>query len=99
MALQTPQPGTPQQGKVWLILHESSDGQGNFYLDIPIYVIEPFCLRPRKYLRYLGWCVLGIEGRLMLGTQDVGDEGELVDQGVYRYVVDETGFLSVTCHR
>ena len=28
----------------------------------------------------------------MLGTQDTGDEGELVDQGVYRYVVDATGF-------
>jgi len=64
----------------------------NFYLDVPIHVIEPLCLHPRKYLRYLGWCILGIEGRVMLGTQDIGDKGELVDQGIYHYVVDTTGF-------
>ncbi|KAH9959461.1 hypothetical protein BC827DRAFT_1377170 [Russula dissimulans] len=85
-------PETPQQGKLWLILYEPSDGPGNFYLDIPIYVIEPLCLRPRKYLRYLGWCVLGIEGHVILGDQDIGDEGGLVDQGVYHYVVNATGF-------
>jgi len=92
MAHQTLQPETPHQGKIWLILYKPSDNQGNFYLHIPIYIIEPLCLRPRKYLRYLGWCVLGINGRVTLGTQDIGDEGELVDQGVYHYVVDATGF-------
>lgn len=92
MAHQTLQLETPQQGKVWLVLHEPSDRRGNFYLDISMYVIEPLCLRPRKYLRYLGWCVLGIEGRVMLGAQDIGDEGELVDQGVYHYVINATGF-------
>jgi hypothetical protein len=92
MAHQTPQLKTPQQGKVWLILYDPSDSRGNFYLDIPMYVIEPLCLHPRKYLRYLGWCVLGIEGRVRLGTEDIGDEGDLVNQGVYRYVVDATGF-------
>jgi len=92
MAHQTLQPETPQQGRLWLILYEPSDGREHFYLDIPIYVIQPLCLRPRKYLRYLGWCVLGIEGRVMLGTQDIGDEGKLVDQGIYHYVVDATGF-------
>jgi len=91
---QTLQPETPQQGKIWLILYEPSDDQGNFYLDIPIYVIEPLCLRPRKYLRFLGWCVLGIEGHLKLGTQDIGDEGELVDQGIYHYVVEATDPLA-----
>ncbi|KAH9959463.1 hypothetical protein BC827DRAFT_1134615 [Russula dissimulans] len=87
-------PETPQQGKLWLILYEPSDGPGNFYLDIPIYVIEPLCLRPRKYLRYLGWCVLGIEGHVILGDQDIGDEGGLVDQGVYHYVVNATDPLA-----
>jgi hypothetical protein len=82
MTSQALQPVIPQQGKLWLILYEPSDGPGNFYIDIPIYVIEPLCLRPRKYLRYLGWCVLGIEGHVILGNQDIGDEGELVDQGV-----------------
>ncbi|KAH9953599.1 hypothetical protein BC827DRAFT_1159154 [Russula dissimulans] len=94
MAHQTPQLKTPQQGKVWLILYDPSDSRGNFYLDIPMYVIEPLCLRPRKYLRYLGWCVLGIEGRVILGTEDIGDEGDLVNQGVYRYVVDATDPLA-----
>ena len=48
------------------------------------------CLQPRKYLRYLGWCILGVIG-------DVSDEqgnvialdGELIDQGVYHYIVPE----------
>ena len=82
---------TPEQGKVWLILYEPSDGREFFYLDLPIHVLEPLCLRPRKYLRYLGWCVLGIEGRVMLDKQDIGVEGKLVDQGVYRYIVNATG--------
>ncbi|KAH9959456.1 hypothetical protein BC827DRAFT_1361119 [Russula dissimulans] len=94
MTSQALQPVITQQGKLWLILYEPSDGPGNFYIDIPIYVIEPLCLRPRKYLRYLGWCVLGIEGHVILGNQDIGDEGELVDQGVYHYVVNETDPLA-----
>jgi len=27
----------------------------------------------------------------MLDKQDIGDEGKLVDQGVYRYIVNATG--------
>jgi hypothetical protein len=49
-----------------------------------------------KYLRYLGWCVLGVEGSLQdeQGHQ-VNLNGELVDQGVYHYRLPVTrqGYL------
>jgi hypothetical protein len=37
-----------------------------FYLQIPLNVITSVCLKPRKYLVFLGWCILGIEGDLAL---------------------------------
>jgi hypothetical protein len=37
------------------------EGEVWFYLDIPLDDINPLCLRPRKYLLYLGWCILGLD--------------------------------------
>lgn len=50
--------------------------------------ISTLCLNPRKYLRYLGWCVLGVEGNL--GDErgvEVALHGQLTDQGVYVYLI------------
>ena len=75
---------TPPVGHVHLVLFEQV--HESFYLEIPVTVIRTVCLRPCKYLRYLGWCVLGIEGSLQdeQGHQ-VELSGNLVDQGVYHY--------------
>src|ERR1700733_6144993 len=66
-----------------------------FYLEIPTAIVATVCLSPGKYLRYLGWCILGVIG-------DVSDEqgnvialdGELVDQGVYHYIVPNQNVLA-----
>src|SRR6266446_458230 len=80
---------TPPPGYVHLIL--SSDDQ--FFLEIPLDIILPLCNSPRKYLRYLGWCVLGVEGTLV-DAQGNGvplDSGALDNQAIYQYnVVGDT---------
>lgn len=75
---------TPLAGHIHLVLfqqvHES------FYLEIPVAIIQTVCLRPCKYLRYLGWCVLGVEGSLQDEQRhQVELNGNLVDQGTYHY--------------
>ena len=66
-----------------------------FYLEIPTAIVATVCLSPRKYLRYIGWCVLGVLGVL---NDEQGNEivldGELVDQGVYHYIVPDQNVLA-----
>ncbi len=89
----------PEQGNIQLILWhedlessdqpEANDRPAVLYLDIPIRVIMQLCHRPRKYLRYLGWCILGGAGHVIPDDgppDDIGQEGELDDGGVYRYI-------------
>ena len=44
-----------------ILLH---DANSSFHLDIPLDIIESLCLKPLKYLLFLGWCILGVEGVL-----------------------------------
>ncbi len=82
----------PPSGFIHLILLSQ---ENPFYLEIPTAIVKEVCLKPRKYLRYLGWCVLGVIG-------DVSDEqgnvvaldGELVDQGIYHYIVPDQNVLA-----
>jgi len=78
---------TPPSGFVHLIL-SSREEEDPFYLEVPISIVITVCLSPRKYLQYLGWCVLGVVGRLV---DEEGNEitlnGALLDQGIYRYIV------------
>jgi hypothetical protein len=79
----TAQP-TPPEGHVHLVLFEQQPDL--FYLEIPLRVIKVVCRHPPKYLRYLGWCVLGVEGSLQDGQgRQVNLNRGLVDRGVYRY--------------
>ena len=85
-------PSQPQPGFIHLILLSQ---ENPFYLEIPTAIVATVCLSPRKYLRYLGWCVLGVIGVL---NDEQGNEivldGELVDQGVYQYVVPDQNILA-----
>jgi len=84
----------PQDGHVRLIL--ISNDNSSFYLEIPLDIIDSLCLKPRKYLVFLGWCILGVRGRLSLNDDGRGmtTQGSLEDQGIYYYVADVGGKFS-----
>jgi hypothetical protein len=87
----SPSPPEPLQpapeGHVGLVLLI----QPRLYLEIPIPQIQLLCLRPLKYLIFLGWCILGQEGCLAADGPDCTPledlSGELVDGGLYYYVL------------
>src|ERR1700719_2538147 len=62
-----------------------------FYLQIPLNIIDSLCRKPRKYLIFLGWCILGVDGKLTLapGSNEIGTDGALDDQGIYYYSPNE----------
>ena len=73
-------------GHIWLILlHEE---HSSFYLQVPLDIIDSLCLKPRKYLLFLGWCILGVEGELAIqyGGSGIETDGGLDNQGIYYYV-------------
>ena len=72
-------------GHVGLVLLQDENGLA-FYLEILLDIIRDLCKKPRKYLVYLGWCVLGCEGKLALeGGGEINDVGDLEEQVTYRY--------------
>ena len=77
-------PPTPPEGHIHLVLFEQQPD--SFYLEIPLNVIRDICRHPAKFLCYLGWCVLGVEGSLRDVPGDQVDlNGDLVDQSIYYY--------------
>src|SRR5882762_2154793 len=81
-------------GHVRLIL--LSKDNSSFHLQIPLDIIGSLCLKPRKYLVFLGWCILGVQGRLARtdGGRGITTNGSLEDQGIYYYVADVGGKFS-----
>lgn len=66
-----------------------------FYLEIPTAIVATVCLSPLKYLRYLKWCVLGVIGVLIHEHPNaIALNGELLDQGVYHYIVPGQNVLA-----
>jgi hypothetical protein len=88
---------TVPEGHVALVLLQ--EGDSSFYLQIPLDIIKSLCLKPRKYLLFLGWCILGNEGVLAFEHDGGGVDtnGDLDDQEIYYYVpVEDLGtFLSM----
>ena len=75
------------EGHVALVLLQEE--ASSFYLQIPLDIIGSLCLKPCKYLLFLGWCILGVEGVLALEHDGDGidTDGNLDDQEIYHYVV------------
>jgi hypothetical protein len=87
-----PPSSQPPLGFIHPILLAQKD---SFYLEIPIAIVPTLCIRPRKYLQYLGWCVLGVIGVLQDGQGNkIALNGKLIDQGIYRYVVPGPNVLA-----
>jgi hypothetical protein len=49
------------EGHIALVLLREENPLRSFYLEIPSEVIMSSCLKPRKYLVFLGWCIFGDE--------------------------------------
>ena len=65
------------------------DEESAFYLQIPLGIIHALCLKPLKYLLFLGWCILGAEGVLSLQPDDhvgIDTDEDAVGGEVYHYV-------------
>ncbi|KZP28688.1 hypothetical protein FIBSPDRAFT_947515 [Athelia psychrophila] len=83
---------SPPEGFVHLILFSL---EHPFYLEIPIDIVNKVSLRPLKYLRYLGWCVLGVEADLVdEGGNMIALDGDLLDQSIYRYALQNQDILA-----
>jgi hypothetical protein len=82
------------EGHIRLILLTINNS--SFYLQIPLDIIGSLCSKPRKYLIFLGWCILGVEGQLARepGGDAITRTGSLKDQGTYYYVADIGGKFS-----
>ncbi|TFK46381.1 hypothetical protein OE88DRAFT_1667712 [Heliocybe sulcata] len=59
-------------------------------LDIPIDIVTRLCVRPMKYLKYLGWSILDIPGELHSVSEGlvVEDSAQLIPGATYIYDVD-----------
>jgi len=82
----------PQGHVVLVLLQEVS----TFYLQIPL---GSLCLKSCKYLLFLGWCILGVEGVLALKNDDDGIDTDrnLDDRGIYYYIMAASlGMFSFT---
>jgi len=80
-----------EAGHVRLILLH--DANSSFHLDIPLEIIESLCLKPLKYLLFLGWCILGAEGVLAYERDgnEIDTDGNLGEHEIYYFVPDDAG--------
>ena len=72
---------------VALVLLE--DKGSSFYLQVPLTIIRASCLKPLKYLLYLGWCILSAEGALSPERDNrdgIDTDEDAVGGEIYYYV-------------
>ena len=72
------------------------------YLDIPIEIFSHVCNDARKYLKYLGWSILGVAGEIEVvfrnldPPEDTGDDNSVRENDEYRYTHEGDHLL---CHQ
>lgn len=73
-------------------LHLAPELDG-LYLDVPVDIVASLCLHPVKYLRFLAYCILGVDGTIAtegFEGEELPDENSLVE-GVYYFVREGEG--------
>ncbi|KAK0458970.1 uncharacterized protein EV420DRAFT_1642679 [Desarmillaria tabescens] len=65
------------------------DGKDGEFLKIPIIDVAYITKRPVKFLQFVGYCVLGVNGRIMSKGAFMGDD-EVITEGKYYFVVPQT---------
>ncbi|KAF8509115.1 hypothetical protein BU17DRAFT_70560 [Hysterangium stoloniferum] len=72
------------------------DEDSPFYLEILLDTIESLCLKSQKYLSYLGWSILVVEGFLVLESDGdrISTNGDLDNGWIYYYIMDYSCTLS-----
>lgn len=90
--------GSPPTSHIWLFLESNSDNPEGLYLEIPLECIRSICLKPGKYLRFLAYAILAVDGTIaqLSGQTTLADESQLEDGGIYIFCPGE---YSVSCSR
>ncbi|KAF7967167.1 hypothetical protein HWV62_35648 [Athelia sp. TMB] len=79
---------------------DPSNMHRHVYLEIPTERIEALCHYPLKYLQYLGWSILGVDGYLSATLQSgihLPVQGVLENRMTYYYVTGEQGLAIDVC--
>jgi hypothetical protein len=68
-----------------MTLHPGGTVKDGFYLEIPIRYIRTNSLPSShvKYLRFIAWSIIALEGIITLESKPVADPHELINQGTY----------------
>ena len=82
-------PGFPPADHIWLFLESHPADPEALYLEIPLERIHSLCLKPGKYLRFLAYAILAVEGTIVhdkpSGQVPLPDESQLEDGGIYTF--------------
>jgi hypothetical protein len=78
-------PSLPPDGHIWVTLHPSQGIQDGFYLEIPILRLNENSTPGSrvKYLQYVAWTILALDGSIILDGQTITDPHELKDKHIY----------------
>ncbi|KAE9405073.1 hypothetical protein BT96DRAFT_916269 [Gymnopus androsaceus JB14] len=78
---------SPAADHVWFFLESHPADPEALYLEIPLELIQSLCLNPGKYLRFLAYAILAVDGTIahnqLSGQTALSDESQLEDGGIY----------------
>ncbi|KAJ7669051.1 hypothetical protein B0H14DRAFT_3538832 [Mycena olivaceomarginata] len=65
----------------------------SLYLDVPVDAVASLCLHPVKYLRFLAYCILGVDGTIAMEDfeGEVLPDEDRLGEGVYCFVREGEG--------
>lgn len=83
-------PGSPPAGHIWFFLESNLNDPEALYLEIPLERTRSLCLKSVKYLRFLAYAILAVDGTIAhdqpSGQNALADESQLDDGESYIFV-------------